>query len=354
MFLAWNELRRNKLRYGLLSLIMIAVLFLVFFITALSNGLGYADSAAVSNLKTEYVILSEEAEGVLIKSELNNDDLDELFDLLGEQYSPFAITVSGLEKVNERTVDVAYFTLDTERYGDVTITEGKNLRELEDNEVVADESLKRFGYELHDTIKDSRADIEMTIAGFTEDHVYSHMPVIFTDASIGFQSFYRMEDTYNAVLYQGSEMDLEHYDMQSLEDTIRTIPGFSETQGSFMMMKSFLFIISVFVSSVFFYVITLQKTHQFGILKAIGAQTWYIAKSILLQVAFITLLGLMLSSLAFYGIVQLMPEEMPVQLSWQLIVGTGGLFLILNMFGAMLSIWKVAKIDALEAIGRME
>ncbi|KHF39286.1 ABC transporter permease [Halalkalibacter okhensis] len=354
MFLAWNEFRRNKIRYSLLSLIMIAVLFLVFFITALSNGLGYADSAAMSNLNTEYVILSEEAEGVLIKSELNNEDLDELFDLLGEPYSPLAITVSGLEKANERTVDVAYFTVDTKRYGDVTITEGKNLGELKDQEVVVDESIKRFGYELHDTIKDSRTEVEMTIAGFTRDHVYSHMPVIFTDESFGFQTFYRMEDTYNAVLYHGSEIELEHYNVQTLEETIKTIPGYSETQGSFMMMKTFLFIISVFVSSVFFYVITLQKTHQFGILKAIGAQTWYIAKSILLQVAFITLIGLLLSSLAFYGIVQVMPEEMPVVLSWQLVVGTGGLFLILNMFGAMLSIWKVAKVDALEAIGRME
>ncbi|MBU9723444.1 MULTISPECIES: ABC transporter permease [Bacillaceae] len=354
MFLAWKEFSRNKLRYTLLSLIMIAVLFLVFFITALSNGLGYADSAAISNLNAEYVILSEEAEGVMIKSELNNKNLDEVFELLGNEYSPFAITISALERKNERSVDIVYFTVNTSRYGDVEITEGKNLSELEENEVVVDESIKGFGFELNDTILDSRTDIEMVIAGFTKDHVYSHMPVIFTDESIGFQAVYRMEDTYNAVLYNGEMVELDQYEVQTLDETIKTIPGYSETQGSFTMMKVFLVVISVFVSSVFFYVITLQKTHQFGILKAIGANTWFITKSILIQVSFITLIGLIFSNLAFYGIVQVMPEEMPIILSWNLILGTGILFLCLNTIGALLSIRKVTKIDALEAMGRAE
>ncbi len=354
MFLAWKEFSRNKLRYTLLSLIMIAVLFLVFFITALSNGLGYADSAAISNLNAEYLILSEEAEEVMIKSELNRNNLAEIFGLLGDEYSPFAITISALERENERSVDVAYFTVNTSRYGDVEITEGKNVSELEDNEVVVDESIKRFGFEINDIIIDSRTEEEMTIVGFTKDHVYSHMPVIFTNESIGFQSVYRMEDTYNAVLYYGDKIKLDQYEVLTLEETIKTIPGYSETQGSFTMMKVSLVIISVFVSSVFFYVITLQKTHQFGTLKAIGANTWYITKSILIQVCFITLIGLLFSNLAFYGVVQVMPEEMPIILSWDLIVRTGILFLCLNTIGALLSIWKVTKVDALEAMGRVE
>ncbi|WP_186725776.1 hypothetical protein [Rummeliibacillus sp. SL167] len=56
------------------------------------------------------------------------------------------------------------------------------------------------------------------------------------------------------------------------------MPGYKEMQGSFTMMKVFLFIIAAFVSSVFFYILTIQKSHQFGVLKAIGAKSWYIAK----------------------------------------------------------------------------
>ncbi|SET18956.1 putative ABC transport system permease protein [Oceanobacillus limi] len=354
MFLAWRELQQNKIRYILICTIITAILFLVFFITGLSNGLGYADSAAISNLKADYVVLNKEADGVLIKSELSTEDIKEIEQKVRTDVSPLTITVSSLTMENTKDVDVTYFTVDTKKYGNVSITEGKNIHELANSEIIADESLKRFGLELNDTIIDSRTDTAMKIAGFTNDHVYSHMPVIFTSKGLGFQSLYSSEDTYYAALYQGAKERFTHFDVQSVEETVKTMPGYSETQGSFMVMKIFLIIISVFVSSVFFYVITIQKIHQFGILKAIGVKTWDIAKAIITQVSMITLLGLCLSGIAFVGVVQIMPEEMPIQLSWQLFIGTGAMFIVLNTAGAMLSVWKVAKVDALEAMRRAE
>src|SRR5699024_11530836 len=121
-----------------------------------------------------------------------------------------------------------------------------------------------------------------------------------------------------------------------------------------MMIVVFLFIISAFVSTVFFYVITLQKVNQFGILKAIGAKTSYIAKSIIIQVTLITMIGLLFSSLLVYGMTQVIPEGMPFRTSPTIVLGTAALFLILNLLGSLLSVNKVAKVDALEAIGRAE
>lgn len=121
-----------------------------------------------------------------------------------------------------------------------------------------------------------------------------------------------------------------------------------------MMIVVFLFIISAFVSTVFFYVITLQKTNQFGILKAIGSKTAYIAKSIIIQVTLITLIGVVFSSLFVYGITNVLPEGMPFRTSPALVLGTAILFLVLNLLGSLLSVYKVAKVDALEAIGRVE
>ncbi len=354
MLLAWKEIKRNKIRYFLISTIMVAVLFLVFFITALSNGLGYADTAAVSNLQADQVILNKEAEGVLIKSGLDNKDISEIDKQVDEDFSPLNITISSLEKEDKRSVDVVYFTVDIKRYGNIAIVEGKDIKELKDGEVIADESLKKKGYSLYDTIEDSRTGKKMKIAGFTTDHVYSHMPVIFTDLSLGFQSLYSGSEVYNAVLVKGNNISVSGYDVQTVEDTLKSIPGHSETQASFTVMKTFLIIISVFVSSVFFYVITIQKVHQFGVLKAIGMKTITIAKTILAQVVFLTLIGLAISGLAFYGIVQILPEEMPFILSTHLLLLTGVLFLILNIIGAMLSVWKVTKIDPLEAMGRIE
>lgn len=354
MLLAWKEIKRNKLRYVLISTIIIAILFLVFFITALSSGLGYADTAAISNLKAKRVVLNKEAEGVLIKSVLKSKDIEEINKQLNVKSSPFNVTNSTLEKEGERSVDIAYFTIDQSQYGPLDIVEGKNLDQLKDEEVIADESLKRHGYSLNDTIKDSRTGKIMKIAGFTEGQIYSHMPVIFTDLHLGFQSLYAGTEVYNAVLVNSDKVEVSGYDVKIVEDIVKTIPGHKETQTSFSVMKTFLIIISVFVSSVFFYVLTIQKLNQFGVLKALGMKTIDIAKSIITQVIFLTCIGLVISGFGFYGIIQVLPEEIPFKLSMDSMVKTGTLFLVLNSFGALLSIWKVTKIDPLEAIGRVE
>ena len=49
------------------------------------------------------------------------------------------------------------------------------------------------------------------------------------------------------------------------------MPGYTEENGTIIMMLAFLIVISAFVIAVFFYVITIQKTQQFGVMKAIGA-----------------------------------------------------------------------------------
>ena len=57
------------------------------------------------------------------------------------------------------------------------------------------------------------------------------------------------------------------------------MPGYTAENGTIMMMLVFLIVISAFVIAVFFYVLTIQKTQQFGVMKAIGASNGFIAKS---------------------------------------------------------------------------
>ena len=92
------------------------------------------------------------------------------------------------------------------------------------------------------------------------------------------------DNTYNAIALDITEdkaTTLNYSDLvtASKNDIVTNIPGYSEEQGSLTMMITFLYIIAAFVLTVFFYVITIQKVDQFGMLKAIGAKTSYLAKS---------------------------------------------------------------------------
>ncbi|MED3793104.1 ABC transporter permease [Niallia alba] len=355
MFLAFKELSYSKLRYSLISLIIIAILFLVFFVTGLANGLAFGDSSSIRNLEADYILLNEDATGAIVKSELTLDQVNALRGQLEQKSSPLTMTTSAIVRENKKDIDVVYFSVDTANYHDVDLVKGKNISDLKANEVIADESIKLYGdYKLNDTIIEKMTGNELTIVGFMKDRTYSNMPTIYADFSSNLNTYYGNKPFYNAVMYSGSKTPVKGFDTFTKKELVKSIPGYTETQGSLRMIVVFLFIISAFVSTVFFYVITIQKLNQFGILKAIGAKTSSIANSIMIQVFLLTIIGLLFSLLLILGMSQVIPEGMPFRLSPMLMVSTAVLFLVVNLLGALLSVYKAAKVDALEAIGRVE
>jgi putative ABC transport system permease protein len=354
MFLALKELSHSRFKYILVGSILAAILFLLFFINGLAKGLALGDSSSLKNLPADYVVMNEEAEGDIRKSEIGPEDKETLArHMEGTDWMPLTIQFSSVKKGTQKT-DVAYFVTNRKAAGLPPVIEGKGFRDLHDNEVIVNDSIKNKGYELNDILKDEELGAEFRIAGFFEDQTYNHMPVVYADRQYWAEKELAGTDRVNAVLYVGEQREIAGFDVLTKKETVNAMPGYSETQGSLMMMISFLFFISAFVSTVFFYVITIQKTNQFGILKAVGANTRFIAKSIIFQVILITAGGYLFSLLAIAGISQVLPPDMPFELSAELILRTGAIFMALNLAGSLISVYKVSKADALEAMGRVE
>ncbi|MNI85234.1 FtsX-like permease family protein [compost metagenome] len=117
-------------------------------------------------------------------------------------------------------------------------------------------------------------------------------------------------------------------------------------------MVAFLFIIAAFVLAVFFYVMTIQKMNQFGVLKAIGAKMSYLARGLISQVLLLSITSLVIGIGLTYGVSLLLPESMPFELNAGVVVICTVLFLFVSLLGSLLSLNRVAKVDAIEAIGR--
>ncbi|WP_078380473.1 ABC transporter permease [Sutcliffiella halmapala] len=354
MFLAIKELSQSKLKYILVGLIMVAILFLLFFINGLASGLSNADSSSLKNLPADYIVMNKDAEGNITKSEINEQDTSEINQIIDQKNAtPFTIKLSSVKKENKKA-DVVYFAVNTKNISLPPVIEGKKIEELKNNEVIVNESVKNEGYTLYDVLVDENLNIEFKIVGFTQNQTYSHLPVIYTNLAYWEEMNLLPLNTNNAILYIGEKEIITGFDTFTKDEVVQAMPGYKETQASLTMMKVFLFFISAFVSTVFFYVITIQKTNQFGILKAIGANTGYIAKSIILQVVIITIASLGLSLLAIFAMTQVLPADMPFVLSVSLVAWTGVIFLFLNLIGSIISVFKVYKADALDAIGRVE
>jgi putative ABC transport system permease protein len=74
------------------------------------------------------------------------------------------------------------------------------------------------------------------------------------------------------------------------------IPRYKEEQGTLTMIIAFSLVITSLLIVVFFYVITLQKTQQLGVLKVIGTKNSYLAYDLVVQAVFLSVVALLVGT----------------------------------------------------------
>ena len=139
--------------------------------------------------------------------------------------------------------------------------------------------------------------------------------------------------------------------MLTRAQSLQVLPGYREEQGSLTMIQVFLIVVAAFVLAVFFYVLTLQKTPQFGLLKAIGASTRTLAASLVAQMLLLTVLAVAVAALVTLGAVALLPAGLPFALTLPTLLGASGLLVAVAALSSLLSLRTVARVDPLIAIG---
>jgi len=119
-------------------------------------------------------------------------------------------------------------------------------------------------------------------------------------------------------------------------------------------MLGFLFVISAFIVGVFFYVLTMQKSNQFGIMKAIGAKNGFLGKAVISQVFVLSLASILVGILLTYGTAAVLPKGMPFRLETSWVIAYSLILLAISLASALISVRTVVKIDPLKALGRVE
>ncbi|MGO4275292.1 ABC transporter permease, partial [Paenibacillus sp. TAF58] len=250
-----------------------------------------------------------------------------------------------------------------------SVTEGSPLSDQIKGHVLVDQKLSNSGVKIGTIIVDQASGTKWTVDGFVKNESFSHTPAVFLNKqdwlNLQAQTLSHQgnksadSQVYNAIAIKTSNekvKDLQaampNTEIITKTKAVSAIPGYKEEQGSLMMMIVFLFVISAFVLAVFFYVITIQKTSQFGILKAIGTRTAYLARSVTMQVLVLSVGSLVISVLLVKLFAAILPNTMPFQLGFPTLALTSLSFVTMSLAGSLFSVWKVAKIDALDAIGR--
>lgn len=373
MFLAIKELQHGKFRFLMIGTITVLIAWLVFILSGLGNGLSTLSAATFKNMDADYVVFEDGARASMSRSLLSENLMNELNGQKNVNAtaamgaSMGTILKDGNSSDNEK-IDVTILGITAGSFLQPEIIEGKPLNQNKPTEVIANETLKKKGIKLGDVVKLDGSVEEMKIVGFVQNETYNHLPAIFTTLdkwrAIRFAapgSDNGIEKPINAVMIQGENVDANKLNKQfATIDTVtkaaavQGMPGYKEENGSIVMMLAFLLAISTFVLAVFFYVLTLQKSNQFGILKAIGASNRFLAKTIISQVFLLSLVSIIIGIVLTYGTALILPEEMPFALDVKLVVTYSLILLIISILSTFISVRKITKIDPLQAIGRVE
>ncbi|EOD8569583.1 ABC transporter permease [Staphylococcus aureus] len=349
MFLAWNEIRRNKLKFGLIIGVLTMISYLLFLLSGLANGLINMNKEGIDKWQADAIVLNKDANQTVQQSVFNKKDIENKYKKQATLKQTGEIVSNGHQKDN-----VLVFGVEKSSFLVPSLIEGHKA--TKDNEVLADETLKNKGFKIGDTLSLSQSDEKLHIVGFTESAKYNASSVIFTnDATIAKINPRLTGDKINVVVVRDTNWKDKKLNQEleavSINDFIENLPGYKPQNLTLNVMISFLFVISATVIGIFLYVMTLQKTSLFGILKAQGFTNGYLANVVISQTVILALFGTAFGLLLTGVTGAFLPDAVPVKFDVLTLLVFAIVLMIVSVLGSLFSILTIRKIDPLKAIG---
>lgn len=366
MFLALRELRRTWRRFVLIASVVALVALLSTVLTGLANGLVTDNISGLRALPLTNLAFSPGADATFSRSSLGPEALRSW-----EQEPDLEVTPIGVSFVNAtsasggKSIDVALFGVapDSFLYRDAhgapdpgEAGHGKPLRGL-----VLSEELKEEGVKVGDRFKIGADSGSLPVIGFTFGGTYGHAPIAYTDLDIRREALLgsQAEQRYSSLaLRLPSGFDIAAADRRAGTDTVSKqdayagSPGYTAETGTMTLIRAFLLGISALIVGAFFTILTIQRTRQIGLLKAMGASSAYVLRDGIGQIAVIVLLATAAGTLAGSGVIAIVGRgAVPVELSAVSVIQSAALLAGAGVIGSLFAFRRVARIEPAIALG---
>lgn len=342
MNLAWKEMKKTKSKFFIFGMIMLLISFLTFMIAGLASGLSQDNASFIRELPNGSFYMTTEAEGNYTLSNITLDEQQAYTDTMPNM-TALSIQMGTVHNDKEEQQSVAF----------VKTTASNLFPQLNENEIIVDQSLQQEGIEIGDYLTNTQFDGKWKVVGFSAEAKFNHAPVAFIHPTV-FNDMYRTTNAQLLFMPTDVETPIDGFAMYTKKAFLNTIPSYQAEQLSLNMIVGFLIIISGMLFAIFFYMMNAQKVGLYGVLKAIGVKTSTLFVMMWTQMLTISFMALAVS----LGVSQLFerfaPEAMPFHLTWTSSLLLAGVFLVIGFIGATLSGVQIKKIAPLQAIQQGE
>lgn len=356
MGLAWKELLHEKKKYILIELVIVLLMFMVLFLSGLVGGMDRAIISGVANIDADYFLLSDSAGKLITNSVIDEEVYKELKKQTDSDVAVLDVQRMHLTKQDEaEKMDVAYFAIEPESFLEPKVSKGVQLAASDaENPIILNENFSSEGIRTGDTVCDAFTGLQFTVIGFVKGQSYVHTPIAFITVDSYAQINPLYENAYHTVVIRGGNtenMKAEGTVLVSKADVVKSIPSYTASHLTITMVEWVLVVITAAIIGVFYYVLTIQKRKQFGVMKAIGTGMGRLSGMVAGQVGIISVSGAVIANILTLAVSAVLPAAVPFYLkAWSVCLVTAA-FILISVASSLLSILIISRIDPMKAIG---
>ena len=367
MFLALREIRRAKVRFGLLISAVGLLVFLILTQQALQDGLLTSFVGAIERQSAPVLVYSTDGQRTLQGSIITPDLQQAVEGVDGVASSgrigqgTFTATIDGGDQT-----DVAIIGYDDPDLGGPQTVDGGRMADAP-GEAVGSGADLAIGDEVAVVPPGSSGDPQiLTIVGLAEDaqiQVTSTLFVAWDDYETAVRTANpdaravlpnvlgvapaegTTPDQLTAAINDVSN-DLDALTRQQAADEA---PGVAQVRQSFQVIFLLYGLVVPLVTGLFFLIITFQKAGALTLLRAIGARSSTLVRSLLIQVLIVVGGGIAVGTLLYTPLSQATVGSLTLRFNPGAVIGWAVVLLVLGLLSALAAARRVLAIDPIEA-----
>lgn len=364
------ELRRSKVRFGMLTVGAGLLVFVLLFQQALLNSVLEGMTGAITRQSAPVLVLSREANKAVSGSLVTQGNIDTVRQVPGVADAA-ELGITGLSFRSEGGDDLRNVVIIGFRPGrpgsPAALTRGR-MSERPD-EIVASSEDAPGNWGLDDTIIVEPGDVELTVVGMTDRGRMGVSPTIWVpwesyeqlvqaavpDTAVVLPSVIAVQPEQGVPAERlVADLNAAAPDLEALtrEDAAVKAPGRGAIWLGFMMVIGLGYVVVAVVIGFFFLTMTVHKEASITTLRAVGARGTYLARALLWQVLLVTVGGLIIGALLLAVAAPLVRSTVVIRFDPVAIAVTAVPALAVALLGAIPPLRRVLRTNPADVFSR--
>lgn len=364
MLFATAEVRRSKVRFGMLTFGAGLLVFVLLFQQALLDSLLEGMTGAITSQSAPVLVLAAEAQGSVGGSVLTAQQVEDVAAAPAvDDAAELAVTLLSFRAPDDdQWHNASVIGYQMGRPGSPTgLKEGRLPEAPEEVVASAEDAPGRYG--IGDTVVMEPGGVPLVVVGLTEGSRMNVSPTIWVpwetygelvelavpDATEVFASVAAVQPQQGAEtvnLVDALNVAVPELEAMTREEAAERVPGKDAIQMGFWLVMGLSYLVVALVIGFFFLTMTLQKQQSVTMLRAIGARGSYLVRCLLVQVALVSAGGLLIGAALLFVAAETLRATLVVSADPGGMVWAAGPALAVALLGAIPSARRILRADA--------